>query len=107
MKILYTAFLVFFALHASAAAPTVPASNLYFAIVDGGYFNMGWTAGNGARRIIVCKAGSPVTFIPQNGVEYTANTAFGSGQQPLPGEYIIYNSAFTSFYVTALSPATQ
>ncbi len=107
MKILYTTILIFLTLHVSAAAPTVPASNLYFAIVDGGYFNMGWTAGNGAKRIIVCKAGSPVTFIPQNGIEYTANTAFGSGQQPLPGEFIIYNSAFTSFYVTALSPATQ
>ena len=107
MKILYTAILVFLSLQVSAAAPTVPASNLYFASIDGGYFNLGWTAGNGARRIIVCKAGSPVTFIPQNGADYTANTVFGTGQQPLPGEFVIYNSAFTSFYVTGLSPATQ
>jgi len=107
MKILYTAFIVLLSLKGWAAAPTLPASSLYFATVDGGLFNLGWTAGNGAKRIIICKAGSPVTFVPQNGVEYTANMAFGSGQQPLPGEYIIYNSAFTSFYLTALSPATQ
>lgn len=107
MKILYTAIFIFLVMRASAAPPTVPASNLHFSIVDGGYFNMGWTAGNGAKRIIVCKAGSPVTFIPQNGVDYTANTIFGSGQQPLPGEFIVYNSAFTSFYITGLAPATQ
>lgn len=107
MKVLYTAIIVFLSLHASASAPTVPSSNLYFSIVDGGYFNLGWTAGNGTKRIIVCKVGSPVTFVPQNGVNYTGNTVFGTGDQPVPGEFIIYNSSFSSFYVTGLSPATQ
>ncbi|MEJ0101384.1 MAG: hypothetical protein WDO19_02005 [Bacteroidota bacterium] len=70
----------------------------------GGYFNLGWTAGNGARRIIICKAGSAVTFVPQDGIDYSENTAFGSGQQVAPGEYVIYDNAFTSFYLTNLSP---
>ncbi len=107
MKMLYTFFIVLVSLQVNAAAPTLPASNLYFAQVDGGYFNIGWTPGNGAKRIIVCKAGSPVSFVPQNGIDYTANTAFGSGQQPVTGEFVVYNSAFTSFYLTGLSPATQ
>ena len=103
----YTFFILLVSLQLHAAAPTLPASNLYFAQVDGGYFNLGWTPGNGAKRIIVCKAGSPVSFVPQNGIDYTANTVFGSGQQPVPGEFVVYNSAFTSFYLTGLSPATQ
>lgn len=107
MKMLYIFFMTLLSLQLHAAAPTLPASNLYFAQVDGGYFNLGWTPGNGARRIIVCKAGSPVVFVPQNGTDYSANTVFGSGQQPLPGEFVVYNSAFTSFYLTGLSPATQ
>ncbi|MBS1744053.1 MAG: fibronectin type III domain-containing protein [Bacteroidetes bacterium] len=107
MKKLYSVLLVLIALQSMASPPTIPTSNLSFPQVDGGYFNIAWTAGNGAKRIIVCKAGSAVTFLPQNGVDYTANTAFGSGQQVAAGEYVIYNSAFTSFFLTNLSPATQ
>lgn len=107
MKIFYAAVILLFSLQLSAAPPTVPASNLSFNAIDGGYFNIGWTAGNGAKRIIICKAGSPVNFIPQNGVSYTANTNFGNGQQVETGEYIVYNSAFTSFYLTGLTAATQ
>ncbi len=107
MKHLYTAIIILFSLQASAAPPTVPASSLGFFAIDGGFFNIGWTAGNGSRRIIICKAGSPVTFVPQNGIDYTENTVFGSGQQVAPGEFVVYDNAFTSFFVTNLSPATQ
>lgn len=107
MKILYATILLFLSLQSFAAAPTNPSTNLYFGAIDGGYFNLGWTAGNGARRLIICKAGSPVTFVPQNGVDYAENTVFGSGQQVAPGEFVIYDHFSTSFYLTNLSPATQ
>lgn len=107
MKKLYTLILFITSLQGWAAAPTVPASNLSFPQVDGGYFNVAWTAGNGTRRIIVCKAGSPVSFRPQNGMDYAENTDFGSGQQVAPGEYVVYDNAFTSFFLTNLSPSTQ
>lgn len=107
MKNLYTAVLLLFVLQLKAAPPTIPTSNLNFPQVDGGYFNIAWTAGNGTRRVIICKAGSPVTFIPQNGADYTENTVFGSGQQVAPGEFVIYDNAFTSFFLTNLTPATQ
>jgi hypothetical protein len=106
MKIFYACILLLAALHLKAAPPTQAATNLGFYAIDGGYFNIGWTPGNGARRIIVCKAGSAVTFTPQNGSSYTANTNFGDGQQVAPGEYIVYNNAFTSFYLTGLTAAT-
>ncbi|MBL7742297.1 MAG: T9SS type A sorting domain-containing protein [Chitinophagaceae bacterium] len=107
MKILYLILFVSVSFNVQAAAPTVPSSNLSFNAIDGGYFNLGWTAGNGSRRLIICKAGGPVTFVPQNGVDYTENTIFGSGQQVAPGEYVIYDHFSTSFFLTGLTPATQ
>jgi hypothetical protein len=107
MRILYAIFTLFISLSSQGAAPTTPASNLHFNTVDGGFFNLGWTSGNGQRRVIICKAGSPVTFVPQNGSDYAENTNFGSGQQVAPGEYVIYDNAFTSFFLTGLTPATQ
>src|SRR5215211_3697856 len=47
--------------------------NLSFNAIDGGYFNLGWTSGNGARRIIICKAGSAPGFTPQNGIDYNSS----------------------------------
>ena len=107
MKKLYSTFILLFSLQTIAAPPTVPASNLSFPAIDGGFFNVAWTPGNGVRRVIICKAGSPVSFIPQNGIDYTENTTFGSGQQVAPGEFVIYDNAFTSFFLTNLTPATQ
>lgn len=107
MKIIYSTIFTFIFLSSFATAPTTPASNLHFNTIDGGFLNVGWTSGNGTRRVIICRAGNPVTFVPQNGVDYTDNTVFGSGQQVAPGEYVIYDNAFTSFFVTGLNAATQ
>lgn len=107
MKTLYTLILLISTLFVTAAPPTVATSNLSFPVVNGASFNIAWTAGNGSKRIIIAKAGSPVTAVPQNGLDYAANTNFGSGQAIVPGEFVIYNNAFTSFYLTGLTPGTQ
>jgi hypothetical protein len=107
MKLLYTTLCVLVCLYTSATTPTVPASNLSFNIIEGSYLNVSWRAGNGTRRIMIVKAGSPVTAVPQNGIDYQENTNFGSGQAIAPGEYVVYDNAFTSFYLTGLAPATQ
>lgn len=107
MKIFYATIFILLSFPSFATAPTTPASNFHLNSIDGGFFNLGWTAGNGTRRVIICKAGGPVTFTPQNGVDYTENTVFGSGQQVATGEYVVYDNAFTSFFLTGLSPATQ
>src|SRR5204863_1707922 len=107
MEIFYATIFILLSFQAAAIAPTTPASNFHFNVIDGGFFNIGWSSGNGARRVIICKAGGPVTYIPQNGMDYTENTNFGSGQQVAPGEYVIYDNAFTSFFLTGLTSATQ
>jgi hypothetical protein len=107
MRILYSFIFLIFSWQASAIAPTTASQNLQFNAIDGGFFNIGWTSGNGARRIIICKAGSNVTFSPQNGIDYDANTNFGDGQMVAPGEYVIYDHFSSSFFVTGLTPGTR
>ncbi|HET9429593.1 MAG TPA: hypothetical protein VFO70_00390, partial [Chitinophagaceae bacterium] len=107
MKILYSALFLLLSINAWSAAPTIASTNLWFNAIDGDYFNLGWTMGNGARRIMVCKAGSAPAFVPQNGIDYNANTQFGLGQEVAPGEFIVYDHFSSSFFLTGLTPATQ
>lgn len=91
-----------------AAPPTVPSSNLSFSALDGAQFTGNFTAGNGANRIIVVKEGSPVTGVPVNGVDYTANAIFGSANSlfTAPGEYVVAKTGWSSFTATGLKPGT-
>jgi hypothetical protein len=107
MKYFYLIASLCFALNSEAAPPTIPATNLSFNVIEGGYFNVGWTPGNGSRRIMIVRAGQAVTAVPQNGIDYAENTNFGSGQAILPGQFVVYDNAFTSFFLTGLTPATQ
>jgi hypothetical protein len=97
MKLIYTPLFLLLTLSALASAPTMPSSNLHFNAIDGGYINMGWTPGNGARRVIVAKAGTAPGFIPQNGIDYNSSDVFGAGQEVAPGEFIVYDHFSTSF----------
>lgn len=78
---------------ATAPRPATPASNFIFTITEGNSMSINFTAGNGAKRLVIAKAGSPVTAVPADGATYTASTVFGSGQQIAPGEYVIANTA--------------
>lgn len=91
-----------------AAAPTVPASNLSFSNLDGTSFQLSFQRGNGASRIVVLKAGSPVTGMPVDGANYTANANFGTAGTEFtgPGEFVVYKGNGNSFVVNRLNPAT-
>jgi hypothetical protein len=90
----------------TAPRPTIAASNLSFSNVEGNTLQITMTAGNGARRMIIAKAGSPVTAIPADGTTYTASTNFGNGQQIAPNEYVIANGIQLSMLVTNLQHGT-
>lgn len=90
----------------TGGAPTTPASNLGFSLVDGGYFRMTWTAGNGNRRIVVARAGSPVSGTPTDGVDYTHNPTFGAGDALAPGEFVVYDNSGSLLDLFGLSSAT-
>jgi len=63
--------------------------------------------GNGAKRLVVIKADSEPTFTPIDENIYVASTEFGSGQEPISGEFILYNLSDTTFTVTGLSQGTM
>lgn len=106
MKYVYILLSLLISLEGLAIAPTTPAKNLTVNTREGTYLNIGWGAGNGTRRVIIARAGAPVQSKPQNGKDYRENNNFGDGEQLLPGEYVIYDNAFTSFYVTGLASNT-
>lgn len=85
-----------------AAHSTAPS----FDIVDGNQLKFSWQKGDGARRIVVMKAGSAVTFTPTDGVDYDANNAFGAGPDLGDGQYVVYDGNNETVTVTNLQPAT-
>jgi hypothetical protein len=108
MKFIYILFAVLItSFTVCAAPPTIPTSNLSFLAINGASLNIGWTAGNGTKRIIIARAGSAVTAVPQNGIDYNHDNNFGSGDAIAPGQFVIYDNAFTSFFLTGLTPGTQ
>lgn len=90
----------------TGGAPTVSASNFGFNFIDGNYFRMTWTTGNGNRRIVVARAGSPVSGTPTDGVDYTHSSTFGSGDTISPGEFVVYDNSGSLVDLFGLSPAT-
>jgi predicted heme/steroid binding protein len=88
-----------------AQAPTMPASNLSISGIDGNRFNVYFTRGDGAKRIIVAKAGSPVTAVPVDGTDYLAG-AFGLGNEIALGEFVVYEGTSNSHTITGLTHST-
>ena len=102
--LLYSAFLLLSS-YAFAQAPTTPSTNLNVSNQDGDRFVISFTAGNGAKRIIIARAGSAVTAVPKNGADYLAGP-FGDGNEILPGQFVVYEGSGASAWITGLSPAT-
>ena len=86
--------------------PTVQASNVNFTSIGATSLQVNWTNGNGASRIVLAKAGSPVDGSPADGTAYTANAAFGSGTQIGTGNFVVFSSSANNVTVTNLSPST-
>lgn len=91
---------------ATNVRPTTAATNLDYESIEGNRMTVTWTNGNGTKRILVAKQGSPVMGTPQDGVTYTANGAFGSGSQIATGEFVLYNSSYPEADITNLLPNT-
>lgn len=88
------------------AGPTKPTQTLLFSAIEGNRLTTNSSAGNGSKRLIICRKGFPVTATATNGTAYTASTAFGAGQEIAPGEFVVSNSSVSGITVTNLEPAT-
>lgn len=86
--------------------PTIAASNITFASLEGNSFRINWTAGNGTRRIIVAREGSAVTAVPTDGLDYNASPVFGNGDAVQPGQFVVYDGVSTFVDLSNFLPAT-
>ncbi len=91
---------------ALATQPTTQATALTFSNVTSNSFTVGWTNGNGARRIVMIRAGSAINSAPLDATAYTANAQYGIGSEIGTGNYVIYANTGNSVAVTGLSGST-
>lgn len=90
----------------TAVTPTAPSSGMGYGGAEGNKQSFYWTPGNGTRRIVIARAGSPVTAQPADGMAYTANAVFGSGTALAPGQFAVYDGAGSNFEMKGLLPNT-
>lgn len=62
-----------------------------------------WTKGNGARRLMLVREGTPVNASPMDGTSYTANATFGSGSEIGSGNFVVYDGTGNSVTVSGLT----
>lgn len=89
----------------TASPPTTPASAVTFSNVGSTSMQITWTKGDGARRLLVMKAGAPVDFNPTDLTNYYFSSAFGLSTANLGNDnYGIYRSSGSTVTVTGLQP---
>ncbi len=76
-------------------APTVQASNLVASNFRDGAGTITVTPGNGSERMLVMRAVIPINANPTNGVTYTANSVFGTGDYVGSGEVMSIDQVAT------------
>lgn len=84
-------------------APTTQTSNISFSSVAATTLTIDWSRGNGDNVLILAKQDAAISDFPVDGTEYTANAAFGSGDQIGTANYVVYNWSGDSVEITALS----
>jgi hypothetical protein len=92
-----------------ATTPTTQANTIVFSNVAANTTTIGWSNGDGAKRVVFVKQDNTGTASPVDNATYTANTAFGnSGSQiASSGWYCVYNGSSNSVDVTGLAPSTN
>lgn len=89
------------------ALPTIQATDLIFSNVLSTSLTLSWTNGDGAGRIVVARASGAVNSNPVNDTDYTANAAFGSGDQIGTGNFVVYSGTGSTVNITGLSAGTE
>ena len=90
--------------HDLMLTPTQSASNLSFSNANATSMNLSWNSGNGNKRLIVVKEGTPVDRFPIDGSTYTSSNTFGRGSNLGNGNYVIYNNRGNRVSLSNLSP---
>lgn len=84
----------------SCTTPSTQASNLNFSAVTCSTITVGWTNGNGTKRIVKCNSSNSFTA-PVDGTDPAVDNSWNGA-----GEQVIYNSTSNSATVTGLTGGT-
>ena len=94
-------------------APTVNASNLNVSGDEVSSMDLSWTNGNGTSRVVVMKDITNSTDVynfssyPIDGIDYTGNSSFGSGENLGDDTFVVYSGNNNQVTVTNLDPTKQ
>lgn len=71
--------------------PDTNATDLVFSHLSNESADLAWVNGNGSKRLIVAKEGSPVDRYPVDGTNYMAGSTFGTGSDLGNGNFVIFD----------------
>jgi hypothetical protein len=87
--------------------PSTAASGLVVADTNAYSMELQWVRGDGNEVLVVAVPGSGNPTTPTDGQGYTANAAFGVGDDTGGGSYVVYKGTGTNVTITALAADTQ
>jgi hypothetical protein len=90
----------------TSTAPTVGSTNASISNIQGNRFTLGFTSGDGTRRLIVVRQDEPVEWTPQDGLDYNDNANFGQGDDLGNNTFVVGRITGSSRGVTNLTPST-
>ncbi len=94
----------------SMYVPSIPetaASSLNFTNVGAINFDVGFTKGDGERRIVVARLNGSTKTAPTANIAYSANANFGSGSNLGNNNYVVYDGTGNSVAVTGLTANSE
>jgi lysyl endopeptidase len=90
--------------YVACSPPSNQTSGFSTSAVNDNDMTLNWTRGNGTSVMVVAREASYVNLNPTNGVNYTANSVFGTGSEIGSGNFVVYKGTGTSVTVTNLQP---
>jgi autotransporter-associated beta strand protein len=91
-----------------AAQPVTQATNVTFANVTAGTFDISWTNGSGSTRLVVVRPVAATNVAPANGSAYTANLNIASSGTTGTNNFVVYSGAGSGpVTVSGVAPSTN
>ncbi len=91
-----------------ANEPTAHATGLSFTAVQQAQMTVQWTNGNGARRLVVARAGAATSWAPADGTAPAGvSSSFTGATDQGGGNKIVHDGTGSSFTLTSLTPGTE
>lgn len=86
--------------------PTSPGQLFSSTNITTDSFDLNFSGGNGTSCIITMRKSLPITNVPSDGSNYTANATYGNGSTITGGDFVVYNgsSSNTSVRIKGLVP---